>query len=102
MILAPLLRVAGERFRAVLGKAKPRSAMPADVRLLSGIDGDAVFDPEKGLDKLARQVAQTVDWAARIDACRSSGVTRAFKLGPGNALAHMMHTASPECEVHSL
>lgn len=97
----PLLRRASERFRTALGNMKP-NALPSGVRLVSGIDGDAVFDLRDGLDKLARQIQQTVDWAACMDACRSSGVTRVIELGPGNALAHMMQTAPPDSEVHSL
>ncbi len=98
----PLLRRASERFRTALGKAKPPGALPSGVRLLSGIDGDAVFDLRDGLDKLARQIQHTVDWAACMDACRSSGVTRVIELGPGNALAHMMQAAATDSEIHSL
>ncbi len=65
-------------------------ALPADRRLLSGIDGAAVFDTADGLEKLARQVAQTVNWQACMEACRAAGVTRALELGPGGALAHLM------------
>ena len=98
----PLLRRASERFRTALGKVKRPDALPSGVRLLSGIDGDAVFDLRDGLDKLARQVQQTVDWAACMDACRSSSVTRVVELGPGNALARMMQAAAPDSKVHSL
>jgi len=98
----PLLRRAGERFRTALGKVKLPGALPSGVRLLSGIDGDAVFDLRDGLDKLARQIGQTVDWAACMDACRSGGVTKVIELGPGHALAHMMQAAAPDSEAHSL
>ncbi len=98
----PLLRRASERFRAALGKAKLPGVLPSGVRLLSGIDGAAVFDLRDGLDKLARQVGQTVDWAACMEACRSSNVTRVIELGPGNALSHMMQAAAPDSDAHSL
>ncbi len=98
----PLLRRASERFRTALGKVRLPGALPSGVRLLSGIDGDAVFDLRDGLDKLARQVGQTVDWAACMDACRSSGVTKVVELGPGHALAHMMHAAAPDSDVHGV
>ena len=59
-------------------------------RLLSGTDGAAVFDRAEGLAKLAQQVAETVDWAACMEACHAAGATRALELGPGNALARLM------------
>ncbi len=84
----PLLRDAAEGFgtflRGIGGVGDP------EARLLSGIDGAAVFDVADGLAKLARQVAETVDWAACLEACRASGATRALELGPGDALARMM------------
>ena len=98
----PLLRRASERFRTALGKVKFPDASPSGVRLLSGIDGEAVFDFRDGLDKLAQQIQQTVDWAACMDACRSGGVTKVIELGPGNALARLMQAAVPSSEVHSL
>ena len=71
----PLLRGAAEEFSAFL---------------VSGIDGASVFDAREGLAKLGRQVAETVDWAACMGACRAAGATRVLELGPGNALARMM------------
>ena len=87
----PLLREAAEAFAGDLRGR--RDVRPPGERLISGIDGDAVFDVRVGLDKLARQVAQTVDWAACLEACRSFGATRALELGPGDALARMMGEA---------
>jgi [acyl-carrier-protein] S-malonyltransferase len=72
------------------------------VRLLSGIDGDTVFNVQSGADKLARQIQQTVEWAACMQSCRAAGVTRVVELGPGNALARMMHEIMPDGDVHSL
>jgi [acyl-carrier-protein] S-malonyltransferase len=76
--------------------------MPADVRLLSGIDGAAIFDVHAGADKLARQIKQTVDWANCMESCRAAGVTKVIELGPGNALARLMHEFMPDGDVHSL
>ncbi len=98
----PLLRRASEGFRAVLGKAELPGALPFGVRLLSGIDGDAVFDLRDGADKLAQQVQQTVDWAACMDACRSGNVSKVVELGPGDALARMMRVVMPGNDIHSL
>ncbi len=85
----PLLAGAIVPFREALRRAEAHT-LPADRRLLSGIDGATVFDLSAGLDKLARQVAQTVEWQACMEACRAAGVTRALELGPGGALAHLM------------
>jgi [acyl-carrier-protein] S-malonyltransferase len=98
----PLLAGASDRFRQALTKAHLPAQVPADIRLLSGIDGAAVFDVRAGADKLARQIQQTVDWAACMESCRAAGVTKVVELGPGNALARFMHELMPDGDVHSL
>jgi [acyl-carrier-protein] S-malonyltransferase len=98
----PLLAAASDRFRQALAKACLPAEMPADVRLLSGIDGAAIFDVHAGADKLARQIKQTVDWANCMESCRAAGVTKVIELGPGNALARLMHEFMPDGDVHSL
>jgi [acyl-carrier-protein] S-malonyltransferase len=98
----PLLAAASDRFRQVLTKAHLPAEVPADVRLLSGIDGAAVFDVGAGADKLARQIKQTVDWAACMESCRAAGVAKVVELGPGNALARLTHEFIPDSDVHSL
>jgi [acyl-carrier-protein] S-malonyltransferase len=98
----PLLAEASHRFRQALAEANLAPEMPAGVRLLSGIDGDTVFNVQSGADKLARQIQQTVEWAACMRSCRAAGVTKVVELGPGNTLAHMMHEFMPDCDVHSL
>jgi [acyl-carrier-protein] S-malonyltransferase len=98
----PLLAEASRSFRQALGKAHLPAEAPSDVRLLSGIDGDTVFDVLAGADKLARQIQQTVDWAACMQSCRAAGVVKVVELGPGHALAHMMHEFMLDSDVHSL
>jgi [acyl-carrier-protein] S-malonyltransferase len=98
----PLLAEASHSFRQALDKAHLPAELPSDVRLLSGIDGDTVFDVRTGADKLARQIQQTVDWASCMESCRAAGVTKVIELGPGHALAHMMHEFMPNGDVHSL
>jgi [acyl-carrier-protein] S-malonyltransferase len=51
----PLLAEASDQFRQALAKAHLAAGVPSDVRLLSGIDGDTVFDVYTGTEKLARQ-----------------------------------------------
>ena len=98
----PLLEQASNLFRSALAEAHAAAGVPSGIRLLSGIDGRTVFDPGVGLDKLALQVRQTVDWAACMDSCRSAGVSRVLELGPGNALVRLMRDVLPEGDVHGL
>lgn len=98
----PLLAAASDRFRQALARAHLPAKVPADVRLLSGIDGAAVFDVHAGADKLARQIKQTVDWASCMESCRAAGVTKVVEFGPGNALARFMREFMPDGDVHSL
>jgi [acyl-carrier-protein] S-malonyltransferase len=98
----PLLAGASDRFRQALSRAHLPAAVPAGVRLLSGIDGASVFDVRAGAEKLARQIQQTVDWAACMEACRAAGVTKVVEFGPGRALARLMRELMPDGDVHSL
>jgi len=97
----PLLREATEQFRAVLCAASPR--LPgAGYRLLSGIDGDTIYDIETGIDKLARQISTTIDWAACLESCRSAGAVAALELGPGTALSRMASPLFPDGHVRAV
>jgi [acyl-carrier-protein] S-malonyltransferase len=98
----PLLASASDRFRQTLAKAHLPAEVPSGVRLLSGIDGDTVFDVRAGADKLARQIQQTVDWAACMQSYRAAGVAKIAEFGPGDALAHMMREFMANADVHSL
>lgn len=98
----PLLAIASDRFRQLLNRARLPAEVPAEVRLLSGIDGASVFDVAAGADKLALQIRHTVDWAACMESCRAAGVTQVIELGPGSSLAHFMREAMPDADVHAL
>jgi len=98
----PLLATASDVFGAALSAAPIKDRVPAGRRLLSGIDGAPVFDVVAGAAKLARQIRQTVDWAACMDDIRSSRVSKVIELGPGAALARMMRAEMPRGDVHSL
>ena len=98
----PLLAGASARFRQALSSTQLPAEVPAGVRLLSGIDGAAVFDVRAGADKLARQIQQPVDWAACMRSCRAAGVTKVVEFGPGDALARLMHEFMPDADVHGL
>ena len=87
-------------FRAALHDATPHALAPR-YRLLSGIDGDSVFDLETGCDKLARQIATPINWAACLTACRTAGAETALEFGPGAALSHMAARVFPEGRARS-
>ena len=97
----PLLTTASTSFARTLASAPIRSA-EAGTRLLSGIDGAAVFNIANGLAKLARQIQSTVDWAACMDACRAAGISKVVELGPGAALARIARDSIPGVDAHSL
>ena len=63
----------------------------AGARLISGLDGEPVFQIEDGAQRLARQVATTVQWDACMEACLEAGAHSILELGPGAALARMAH-----------
>jgi [acyl-carrier-protein] S-malonyltransferase len=91
----PFLGEATEQFRTVLREASPQLPR-AGYRLLSGIDGDTIHEIETGIDKLARQISTTIDWAACLESCRSAGAEAALELGPGTALSRMASALFPD------
>jgi len=96
-------RLAGAsvEFREIL-RHIPVRPPTADTRLLSGIDGAAVINVEAGLDKLAVQISQTVQWADCLQACMEAGATAFLELGPGRALSQMVAGAYPDVATRSL
>lgn len=98
----PLLTAASDRFALMLDAAPVRSTLPLGVRLLSGIDGAPVLDVASGKVKLARQIQQTVDWAACMDACQAADVGKVVELGPGSALCRIARDAIPGVDAHGI
>ena len=80
-----------DRAAAVRIQRAPR----AGTRLVSGIDGTAVFDTLAGLDKLALQISRPVQWASCLASCVEAGARVFFELGPGHALADMAAGSYP-------
>ncbi|WP_175820158.1 acyltransferase domain-containing protein [Burkholderia sp. BCC0419] len=95
------LAAAVPAFRATLAATRVRRPLPG-TRLFSGIDGASVLDVDTGLDKLARQIAEPVEWAACLAACVEAGATAFLELGPGRALAEMAGGAYPALPARSL
>jgi [acyl-carrier-protein] S-malonyltransferase len=71
-------------------------------RMLSGIDGAPVVSVESGLDKLAAQISQTVQWANCLQGCAEEGATAFLELGPGHALSGMVAGLWPDLPARSL
>jgi [acyl-carrier-protein] S-malonyltransferase len=89
------LAAASAAFRVSLSHAAVRPQPLAGIRLLSGIDGSPVLDIKVGLDKLAAQISQTVQWSDCLQACIEAGATAFLELGPGPALSEMVAGAYP-------
>jgi len=98
----PFLAEASRQFGFALARAKPRPQVARGVRLLTGIDGEAVFDVREAVGKLAEQLSRTLNWAACLDACRAAGVKTVLELGPGGALANMAREVLPDAHVRSV
>jgi [acyl-carrier-protein] S-malonyltransferase len=81
-------------FEAAL-KATEITGPAAGRILLAGSDGARIFSAAETTARLAAQVATPIDWAATLEALVESGVDRVLDLGPGHALADMMHAAFP-------
>ena len=96
------LAPAAARFRSCLDSTKVHFPLASGVRLLSGIDGAPVFQASVGLDKLAAQIAQTVDWNACLHACLEAGANAFLELGPGSSLTDMLRHAFPGVRSRSL
>lgn len=98
----PRLKAASARFREALAAQQPPRRPPPRIRLISGVDAAAVLNVEAGLDKLAAQISQTIDWAACLETCVEAGVDTFLELGPGRALASMASEAYPHIRARSL
>ena len=81
---------ASAAFRESLRQVPVKLPRTTGTRLLSGVDGSPVIQAEAGLDKLAAQISQTVQWADCLQGCMESGATAFLELGPGPALSEML------------
>jgi [acyl-carrier-protein] S-malonyltransferase len=97
----PLLAAAVPELYAALRETTPHAPKPG-YRLLSGIDGETVYDVETGIGKLARQISVTINWAACLESCVAAGAECALELGPGTALSRMAAHFFPEGSARAL
>ncbi|MCA1454539.1 acyltransferase domain-containing protein [Bradyrhizobium sp. BRP22] len=93
---------ASTEFRERLSELAVTVPPPTGIRLLSGIDAAPVIDVRTGLDKLATQISQTVQWADCLQACIESEATVFLELGPGRALSEMVAGAYHDVAARSL
>jgi [acyl-carrier-protein] S-malonyltransferase len=97
-------RLAGAslKFRESLRQVSVKFSPAAGPRVLSGIDGSPVIGIDVGLDKLAAQMSQTVQWTSCLQGCIEAGATAFFELGPGRALSKMVAAAYRDVPTRSL
>lgn len=69
--------------------------------VLSGIAANRVITKELAVEHLSRQLAQTIQWSACMDAAVEAGITVALELGPGSSLARMFQLRHPEVACRS-
>ena len=96
------LVAASAAFRESLRPMSVTFPPAAGTRVLSGIDGAPVVSVEAGLDKLAAQLSQTVQWASCLQGCIEAGATAFLELGPGHALSAMAEGAWRDIPTRSL
>jgi [acyl-carrier-protein] S-malonyltransferase len=97
-----LLASASTMFGEVLADTAIAPAPLPGSRLLSGLDGASVLNVAEGVQKLARQISEPIDWAANLAACVEAGAIAFLELGPGRALAEMASAAYPTIPSRSL
>jgi [acyl-carrier-protein] S-malonyltransferase len=98
----PRLAAASSEFRKLLDQTPTKLAPDSNVRLFSGIDGSPVINISAGLNKLAKQISHTVQWARCLEGCVEAGASVFFELGPGLALNEMAAGAYPDISARSL
>lgn len=95
----PLMQAAVAPFVAALdtlAAADPVSPV------LAGINAQTVSTAAQARTLLARQLSETIQWAACMDACVERGVTVALELGPGSALSRMLRERHAQLPCRSL
>ena len=98
----PLLAEASRRYDDILAHLPLPDHPPKGIRLLSGMDGETVFDIAEGRQKLAAQISRTIHWEACLDSCRAVAAEAYLELGPGRALANLARETSPQARIHSV
>lgn len=95
----PLMQAAVQPFQALLSQT---ALQAPSCTLLAGVSGQSVADATQAAALLARQLGETIQWSACMDACAERGVTVALELGPGSALSRMLGERHPQIACRSL
>lgn len=95
----PLLVEASSAFADKLTKA---GLTAPQLPLLAGIDARLVRDAVVAQHSLAAQLSQTIEWAQVMRQAFERGARVFLQLGPGTALARMVASAYPCCEVRAV
>ncbi|WP_332851966.1 acyltransferase domain-containing protein [Duganella sp. S19_KUP01_CR8] len=93
------MRAAVAPFAAALQRSE---FQPMSVPALAGIGAMAVDSKALAVDQLSRQLAETIHWAACMDAAAEAGITYALELGPGAALSRMLQSRHPHINTRSV
>lgn len=75
---------------------------PQACPVLSGISAERIANKERAASHLSRQLAETIEWSACMDAAAEAGITVALELGPGAALARMLQARHPAIACRSV
>lgn len=94
-----LMAGAAASFGRILGEA---GFSPQSCPVLSGVAAMRITRTQDALEHLSRQVAQTIQWSACMDAAVESGATVVLELGPGCALARMFRNRHPDLPCRSV
>jgi [acyl-carrier-protein] S-malonyltransferase len=95
----PLMNAAVTPFLEALGKH--RLSDPT-IPVVAGLTGAAIRNGDEASRMLARQISETIRWKDCMDTCAEAGITVALELGPGSALARMLHGAHPHIDCRSI
>ena len=95
----PLIAAAVQPFADALDAA-PFDGWQCPV--LAGISGARIAARQAAIEHLSRQLAETIEWSACMDAAVESGISVALELGPGAALARMFAARHPQVACRSV
>lgn len=82
-------------------KAAAHDEPTAGCQLLAGGTGARIYRAEAAFERLAQQVATTINWAGTLEALVERGVDTVLDLGPGHALADMMRSTFPAVRTYA-
>src|SRR5438034_4486412 len=95
----PLLSSAVAPFRAAL-EASNFSA--PRIPVMAGVDASMVTRSDDGIELLCRQLTEPIDWSRCLQTIYERGCRVVLELGPGAALARMIHERFPDAQARSL